>query len=338
MNCCINTCTRSRFHRRFRTLVIAAVLGSSAGRSETKADLAQQIAEIMSQSPSAHAGLRFVHAKGLVCEGTFEPSRQACTISKAPHLRGGSVPVTVRFSEGAPDTAVPDSSPQAGPQGMAIRFMMGEGTDIVAMSHNGFVVATGEEFLALQKAVFTTDPSKPHPWPIEEFLSSHPLAQKFVRDNAAVPASFASEPFFGNHAFRFINAEGVARIGRYQILPEETTQFLSEEAAKAKGADFLREELRSRLNRGVVKFRLMLQIAEPRDRTDDPSLVWPQDRKKIELGVITIRTTVPDSTAAERKLAFDPAKLVEGIELSDDGMPALRSMVYAIAAAHRMRH
>jgi len=48
--------------------------------------------------------------------------------------------------------------------------------DIVAMSHNGFVVGTAEEFLALQKAVVATDPGKPHPWPIEEFLGTLPRA------------------------------------------------------------------------------------------------------------------------------------------------------------------
>ena len=113
------------------------------------------------------------------------------------------MPVTVRFSDGAPDPHVPDFSPEAGPRGLAIRFMLPGGgkTDIVAMSHNGFVVATPPEFLALQKAVVATDPSKPHPWPVEEFLGSHPLALKFVQENGAVPASFGTEPFFSNDSF-----------------------------------------------------------------------------------------------------------------------------------------
>ena len=323
--------------RRIYTLLIAAACGSTVGRSEVKADLAQQIADVMSQSPSARAGLRFVHAKGLVCEGTFTPSRQARLISKAPHLQRERVPVVVRFSEGAPDTSIPDASPQAGPQGMAIRFLTGPGTDIVAMSHNGFVTATGEEFLALQQAVFATDPAQPHPWPVEQFLGSHPRALKFVQDNAAVPASFAAEPFFGNHAFRFTNADGVTQTGRYQLLPEGKTEFLSPAAAQGRSDDFLREELRSRLTRGPARFRLMLQLAKPGDQTSDPSLVWPEDRQKVELGVITIETVVPDSVVAEKKLAFDPVKLADGIDLSDDPIPALRSRVYAIAAAHRKR-
>jgi catalase len=76
---------------------------------------------------------------------------------------------------------------------------------------------------------------------------------------------------------------------------------------------------------------LILQLPGP----DDGSVVWPDDRKKIELGAITIRSIVADSAAAERDLAFDPVRLTDGIELSDDPLPVLRSAVYAISAARR---
>ena len=66
-------------------------------------------------------------------------------------------------------------------------------TDIVALSHNGFVVGTGEDFLALQKAAVATDPSKPHPWPIEAFLGAHPLALKFVQESQVIPASYGTQ-------------------------------------------------------------------------------------------------------------------------------------------------
>jgi len=31
------------------------------------------------------------------------------------------------------------------------------------------------------KAAAATDPSRPHPWPIEAFLAAHPRALKFVQ-------------------------------------------------------------------------------------------------------------------------------------------------------------
>ena len=102
-----------------------------------------------------HPGFRSAHAKGIVCEGEFTPAAPAATLSKASHLRGQPVKVTVRFSDstGIPD--IPDGVPEAGPRGLAVRLHLpgGGSTDIVANAFNGFGVATGEDFLAFLKAV-----------------------------------------------------------------------------------------------------------------------------------------------------------------------------------------
>ena len=198
-------------------------------------DIAQQIFDLMVKLPGGKPGYRPVHAKGIVCQGTFAPSKDAATISKAAHFQGAPVLVTVRFSDGAPDPSIPDNSPDAGPRGMAVRFHLpGDGkTDIVALSHNGFIVSNGEEFLALQQAVAATDPSQPHPWPIEVFLGTRPLALKFVLESRVIPASFATESFFSNNSFVFVNKNGVKQAGRYQILPLAGQQNLNDTEAKA---------------------------------------------------------------------------------------------------------
>jgi catalase len=312
------------------------MLATQAGLAAQSApDVSQQIAALMSQGPSGKAHQRFVHAKGIVCQGTFQPSPNAAAISRAAHLSGESVPVIVRFSDGAPDMAIADNSPDAAPRGMAIRFGSGRGTDIMAISHNGFLVGTGQEFLELLKAQAATDSSKPHPWPIESFLGSHPKALKFVQDPKPVPVSFMTESFYANNAFVFINSKGQKQVGRYQILPADGTQYLDDATAKARSPGFLGEELRPRLAKAPGRFRLLVQLAETGDQTNDGSVVWPDDRKKVELGVITITFAVQDSGAAERELAFDPTRLVDGIELSDDPLPALRSRVYVYSVAGR---
>lgn len=301
-------------------------------------ELAQQIFEAMMQVPGVASGHRFVHAKGIVCQGTFTPSSGASAVSKALHF-AAPVPVTVRFSDGAPDPMIPDNSAFAGPRGLAIRFSLpnGKTSDIVSMSHNGFVVGTGEEFLALQKAVVATDPTKPHPWPVEQFLGTHPLALKFVQENAAPPASFATEAFFGNDAFIFVNKNGDRQAGRYKILPLAGVVHLNEEDAKARPADYLRQDLRARLPKGPAQFKLVLQLPNPGDPTHDPSLVWPEDRKTVELGTLSITSVVADSAAAEKQLAYFPTNLTDGIELSDDPFPDLRSRVYLLASNHRQK-
>jgi catalase len=307
--------------------------------SPASQDLAQQIIDVMLQLQGDKPGFRPAHAKGIVCQGTFASSGKAATLSKAAHFQVGSVPVTVRFSDGGPNPAIPDNSPDAGPRGMAIRFHLpGDGlTDIVALSHNGFVVGTGEEFLALQKAVATTDPTRPHPWPIEAFLGTHPLALKFVQDNRVVPASFATEAFFSNDSFVLVDARGLKQAVRYQIVPVAGRRDLSEVEAKSKPPNFLIDDLKTRLAAGPVQFRLVVQLPHAGDPTHDPSLVWPDDRKTIEAGTISIASVIADSAGAERKLVFDPTHLTDGIELPDDPLPALRARVYSLSAKHRQQ-
>lgn len=301
--------------------------------------LARQIFETMVQVPGTQAEHRLVHAKGLVCQGTFIPSREASALSKAAHFAGPAVPVTVRFSDGAADPSMPENSPFAGPRGIAIRFNLpgGKTSDIIAISHNGFVVGTGEEFLALQKAVLATDPTKPHPWPIEQFLGSHPVALKFVQEVAAAPASFATEAFFGNNAFVFVNKSGAKQAVRYQILPIAGLRHLTEDEAKTKPANFLMDDLKAHLAKAPIQHRLVAQLPNPGDPTHDPSLVWPEDRKTVELGLLSVASVVADSAAAEKELAYFPTNLVDGIELSNDPFPDLRSRTYLLASNHRQK-
>jgi len=299
--------------------------------------LTEQIFETMIQVPGANPAFRTAHAKGIVCQGTFTPSKEAAGLSKAAHFRGGTIPVTVRFSDASQDPFVPDNYDQ--PRGMAIRFAIsgGAATDLVVLSHNGFIVGTPEDFLALQKAIVATDPSKPHPWPIETFVGSHPLAAKFVQEVHVQPVSFGTQAFFSNDAFIFVNDKGTKQAGRYKFFPVAGQQNLSEADAKTKSANYLFEELRTRLSSGPIAYRMIVQLANPGDPTNDPSLVWPDDRKTVDIGTISITSVVADSDAAQKTLVFFPTNLTEGIELSDDPFPALRTSVYALSFARRQR-
>ena len=69
-----------------------------------------------------HPGLRPAHAKGALLTGTFTPSPEAATLTRAPHVTRESIPVTVRFSNSTGVPLIPDNDPNANPRGMAIRF------------------------------------------------------------------------------------------------------------------------------------------------------------------------------------------------------------------------
>src|SRR5439155_46571 len=111
-----------------------------------------------------HAGFRPAHAKGLMCEGTFNPSREAAGLTRAPHAGRPSTPVTVRYSDSTGLPTVPDNDPaRSGPRGIAVRFHLADHvhTDIVAHSTNGFPVRTGGEFLEFLRAAAAVGAGKP---------------------------------------------------------------------------------------------------------------------------------------------------------------------------------
>ena len=80
---------------------------------------------------------------------------------------------------------------------------------------------------------------------------------------------------------------------------------------------------------GPVTFQIKAQLAAPGDSTKDPTRAWPDDRKVVTLGVLTIDRIVADSDAAQKKLLFLPGRLTEGIEPSDDPLIPARDGSYA---------
>jgi catalase len=315
---------------------MATLLGHGAKADDSK-DLPEQIVDAMNAIFGKHPGFRSAHAKGVVCEGEFVPSANAPGLSKAAHLQGGPVKATIRFSDstGLPD--IPDLAAGASPHGMAVRFALSDGraTDIVSNAFNGFAVANGEDFVALLRAISESGKDVPRPTPLDKFLNAHPRIKDVVTAPKPTPASFATEPYFAVNAFLFTNSEGKASYGRYQFQPEAGSKFLTIGEAADKPANFLIDELSDRLAKGPVKFRLVVQLANEGDPINDATAVWPNDRPIIDLGILSVTKKVADSDAAQRTLGFDPLRLVDGIEPSDDPLLELRPAVYAVSRRRR---
>jgi catalase len=111
------------------------------------------------------------------------------------------------------------------------------------------------------------------------------------------PDSFADKEYYGIDAFVFVNKAGAGQAVRYQMVPERVVHLSSDDAAK-RPPDFLMEELPERLKRGPVTFHLA-QLAEAGDSTRDPTVAWPENRKVVELGVLTIDDPVQRRGAEE---------------------------------------
>jgi catalase len=309
----------------------------TTGLSPNNEQLHEQLVDALYALFGVHPGFRPTHAKGVICEGTFTPSAKAASLSRAKHFLDEMTPLTVRFSNFTGIPNIPDTDPNASPRGMGIKFHVGGGpdSDIVAHSFNGFPVGTAEEFLEFLRALGNSGPDAAKPTPIEKFLSTRPRATAFAMTPKPAPASFASQSFFAVNAFRFIDAQGTSRHARYQIHPVDGDVHLSDAEMASKSANYLFDEIAERLAKRPAKLKLVAQLAQEGDNTADGSVTWPDDRPQVELGVITLTKRAEDGDAIQRRMVFDPANLIDGIELSNDPLPAARSAIYSIAYQRR---
>jgi catalase len=284
-----------------------------------------------------HPGFRPVHAKGVMVSGKFAPHPDAAKLTRAPHANRPSTPVTVRFSLAAGIPTMADNDPQdSGPQGIAVRFHLAEHvhTDIIGQSLNRFPARTGEELLEFLRAALASGPGAASPPPIAAFLATHPAAKAFVESPKPIPASFARQPYFAITAFKFTNAGGQSRFGRFRIVPEGSA-FLTPEQAATKKPDFLGTELSERLARGPVRFRVLVQLAEAGDQVADATSIWPESRQLLEFGTLTLTQRVDDQAPEQRKIIFDPLPRVDGMDSAGDPLTSLRSDVYLLSGRRR---
>ncbi|MBI1852167.1 MAG: catalase family peroxidase [Planctomycetes bacterium] len=302
----------------------------------TNPALAQQLLEALDALSGLHPGFRPAHAKGAMCTGTFVPSPEAPKVTRAPHASRRSTPVTVRFSNSTGVPTIPDNDPaRSGPRGIAIRFHLADHvhTDIVAHSANGFPVRNGDEFLEFLRAAAAFGAGRPEA--MGSFLAAHPNAKRFVEMGKPIPTSFAREAFFAVTSFKFTNANGTSRHGRFRIRPELGTEYLSDAEAAAKSADFLFDELGRRLAKEPVKLDVRVQLAEPGDDVTDSSAPWPDRRPEILFGTIALTSRVDEQAPERRRIIFDPVPRVDGIDSSGDPLTEVRSDIYLLSGRRR---
>lgn len=306
-------------------------------KDERVVALANELLQVFDQLFGLHPGYRAAHAKGLMFNGTFKPSAEAPQLTRAPHALRAWTPVVARFSNSTGLPEIPDNLGDANPRGMAIRFQLAEHvhTDIVSHAINGFPTRDGAQFLEFLRAAMASGPDVPSPKPVEQFLGSHPAALAFVQAPKRFPSSLARETYFAVTAYEFTNAAGKTLFGRYRVVPELGDDFLSDAQAQAIGPNYHYEEMAERVKSGPARFRIVVQVAEPDDVTDDATVLWPESRRMVELGTVELTSVVADNAAEQKQVIFDPIPRVDGIEPSGDPLLELRAAIYLLSGKRR---
>ena len=179
------------------------------------------------------------------------------------------------------------------------------------------------------------DTGKADPQKMAAFLDRHPetvAAMKIVKQSPPT-AGFADSTFHGLNAFYFANSAGVSVPVRWSVVPQDGAGAAAPPASP--GKDHLFDDLIRTVAQRPLNWRLMLTIGEPGDPTNDATKPWPQSRRSINAGTITITAVQTEEAGNARDINFDPLVLPDGITASDDPLPAARSAVYARSFTRR---
>jgi catalase len=141
--------------------------------------------------------------------------------------------------------------------------------------------------------------------------------------------------FFAVSAFKFTNADGVSRYGRYRVLPVAGNNYLGETEAAARSANFLFDEIKERVAKEPVRFRVVVQLAEDGDTSDDATVRWPEERPQCAFGEISLQEIIPNDAVEQQHIIFDPIPRVDGIEASADPLFEPRANIYLMSGRRR---
>lgn len=279
--------------------------------------------------------MRSSHAKGFCMAGQFEAAPGAAAITRAKMFQVGQrTPLIGRFSIGGGNPKAPDNSKSV--RGIAVRA--GEGADRlewIFVSAPHFFAQTPAQFVEFMQAR-AVDPStgKNNPEAVAAFSKANPATTRQAAYLAGqpVPASFATVPYWSTNAFIATNAAGKTQALRWRFEPAAGRVGLTDDEARAKGADFLRAELAERLAQGAVAFNVIAQLAQPQDQLTDPTDPWPADRAEVAMGRLVIDRITDQSCDRE---TFIPTILPTGIAASADPTLAARAASYAVSLSRR---
>ncbi len=281
-----------------------------------------------------HPGFRRNHAKGLCVTGWFESNGNAAALSKAAVFNVGRVPVIGRFALAGSLPLQADKP--ATVRSMALRFLPPGGQEWRTGMNNipVFIVNSAQGFYE-QLLASKPDPAtgKPNPAAMQEFLSRHPETARALSIIRARPISsgFADSTFNSLDTFRLVNAAGASVPVRWAVVPLQ--EFTADSEAQHVNPDknYLFDDLIARIQRQPLQWRLVLTIGQPGDPTNDATLPWPDDRRHVDAGLVTIdHVSSEDAGSAScTDINYDPLVLPSGIEPSDDPLLSARSAAYA---------
>ena len=246
------------------------------------------------------------------------------------------MPVTARFSMAGGNPKAPENGRSPRGLGLQLKTANGQIQHFTMLNTPVFGAKDPENFLGLLQTLIP-DPAtgKPELAKVQAFRAAHPDTQPqagYLAKNSP-PWSYATTPYFGIHTFFIKDNSGVEQKVRWQFVPKDGVKGLTEAEIKAPPTDFLQKRLAERLAKGPTQWTMQLVLGEAGDTETDPSVLWPKERKTLDIGLLSITEQGGDACTG---LNFDPNVLSTGLRASADRVLQMRSPAYAISFGKRL--
>lgn len=308
--------------------------------SQQKDVTANDVVTALEGAYGVQPGERRNHAKGTCALGTFVGIREAEAYSRSALFSGSSVPVVARFSLAGGNPTAPDAD--RSPRGMALEFRLPNGSlQHMTMINTPMFFATMPRTFLDKMLALKPDPAtgKPDPEALKAFAASHPDnagQAKFLADNNP-PTSYANSAYYGIHTFKFMNRDNKVTLVRWRFVPQDGEKQLSNAELTAAPVDFLEQALIKRTQQRPVRWDMLLTIGEPGDPEDDPTILWPKERKEIKVGTLTISSAMNQEGAGCENINYDPLVMADGIAATHDPILLFRSSSYGVSYSKRLQ-
>lgn len=289
---------------------------------------------------------RVVHARGSAAHGVFEATADVSDYTTAAFLKKGTkTPVFTRFSTVAGFKGSTDLARDV--RGFSVKFYTEEGNyDLVGNNIPVFFIQDAMNFPDLVHAV-KPEPNNEMPQAASahdtfwDFISLMPESAHmimWVMSDRAIPRSLRMMEGFGVHTFKFVNDEGKATFVKFHWKPRLGVHSVAwNEAQKISGfdADFHRRDLWEAIEKGdFPQWDLGVQLIPEEDEMKysfdilDPTKIIPEELVPVKIiGTMTLNRNPENFFAETEQSAFDPGRLVPGIDVSDD--PLLQGRIFS---------
>jgi catalase len=304
----------------------AAAFAYTAGWFSPQRLTPDKLVDALTPPTGVPLGHRRNHAKGICFTGVFEANGAGSSLSKAQVFTRGRYPVLGRFNLATADPNAPDATVRVRGMGLRISTPDGQEWRSAMIDPPFFPVSTPQAFYELLIASASKDPNA-----MKTFAGAHPEIAAFGAwaESAPWTSSYAEERFNSLNSFIFVDNSGAEHAVRWSLLPAAQPVQISPDDLTKRGSDFLEQEITERVRGGPLRWTMVVSVANPSDPTTDPSKAWPEDRRAIEVGTLTVQQIQAERDGPCRDINFDPTILPSGMRTSDDPFPAARSATYA---------